>query len=172
MEIKSKVWGETPLLSVEGLILCSLLELQVIIFLLSFSIERIVTHTWFYPLTFNHILSKCKNSLQVFVVTKIAIMYLPRCVPYGPSTCISKNGLLIYVCVKREMSHLFFSTESKTVSDKASNSNATEQWGKMTTCGYGRVIINLPTICPQLEIELILFTLPKKNWNSKKSRIS
>lgn len=45
VEIKSEEWSETPLLSVEGLILCTLLELQVIIFLLSFSFERIVPDT-------------------------------------------------------------------------------------------------------------------------------
>lgn len=67
---------------------------------------------------------------------------------------------------------LFFSTKSEPVRDKANNSNATEQWGKLATHGYGRVIIYLPTICPQLEIELILFTLPKRNRKHKNRRFS
>lgn len=61
------------------------------------------------------------------------------------------------------MSPAFFSTKSKSVSYKANNSNATEPRGKLATHRYGRVIIYLFTICPQLEIELILFTLSKKN---------
>lgn len=65
-----------------------------------------------------------------------------------------------------------FSAKSKPVRDKASNSNATEQWVKLATHRYDKVIIYPPTVCPQLEIELILFTLPKRNGNPKSRRIS
>lgn len=61
------------------------------------------------------------------------------------------------------MSPAFFSTKSKPVRYKENNQNATEQWGKLATYKYGRVIIYQLTVCPQLKIDLILFTLSKKN---------
>lgn len=113
VKIKRGVWGETPLLSVEGLILCSLLELQVIIFLLSFSIERIVTCTWICPLTFNHIIYKCNNSFLVFVVTKIAVICLAICVPYRPLPNLHLWKWLTNICLCWDKCHLCSSQQSQ-----------------------------------------------------------